>query len=340
MKISNYNIDLEKIAKQINEKKFKKILLQLPEGLKQHMDVFVDFFEKNACVDVVVSCDPCFGACDIPYICFKKLGFDCVVQIGHLPIENDYDFDVPVFFVNAYADIDLLKTVGKTLDSLKGKRIGLVSTAQHVHKLDDVKKFLLENGFEPVVGKGDSRIHVKGQVLGCNFSSAKSISGKVDYFLFIGSGSFHPLGLILSTKKPVIAVDPYTGEVKNKELEETKDLVLRQRYGAIARSKDAKVFGIIVGLKSGQQRFDLVDDIKEKIHSRGKKSYVISADFVNPMMLEGFKNIDCFVSTVCPRIAIDDYMQYKNPILTPVELDVLIGFKKWDEYSFDEISQI
>jgi 2-(3-amino-3-carboxypropyl)histidine synthase len=48
--------------------------------------------------------------------------------------------------------------------------------------------------------------------------------------------------------------------------------------------------------------------------------------------------IDCFVSTACPRIAIDDYMQYKVPIITPIELDILLGYKKWDDYIFDEIS--
>ena len=53
--------------------------------------------------------------------------------------------------------------------------------------------------------------------------------------------------------------------------------------------------------------------------------------------LETFRKIDCFVSTACPRIAIDDYMQYEIPIITPVELDVVLGLKKWEDYSFDEI---
>ena len=31
------------------------------------------------------------------------------------------------------------------------------------------------------------------------------------------------------------------------------------------------------------------------------------------------------------------YMQYKIPIITPVELDIVLGFKKWDDYQFDQI---
>ena len=106
------------------------------------------------------------------------------------------------------------------------------------------------------IGKGDSRIDLKGQILGCNFSAAKSIANEVDTFLFIGSGNFHPLGLLLLFKKQVIVCDPYSNEIREKELEDLKDIILRQRYGAIARSKDARVFGILIGTKLGQQRID------------------------------------------------------------------------------------
>jgi 2-(3-amino-3-carboxypropyl)histidine synthase len=227
--------------------------------------------------------------------------------------------------------------VEKAIPLIKEKKVGLVSTAQHVHTLDSVSKILQKNGFETIVGSGDNRIDSKGQILGCNFSSATSINDKVDMFLFIGSGSFHSLGLMLRTGKPVIACDPYMNEVKTEELEELKDIVLRQRYGAIARSKDARVFGILIGLKLGQQRVKLAYEIKEKLESKDKKSYVFALNNFSPMSLEGLKAVDCYVSTACPRIAIDDYMQYKIPIITPVELDILLGLKKWDDYQFDEI---
>ena len=57
----------------------------------------------------------------------------------------------------------------------------------------------------------------------------------------------------------------------------------------------------------------------------------------SPSIIESYRDIDCFISVACPRIPIDDYMQYKVPILTPIELDIVLGFKKWDEYQFDEI---
>ncbi|MDH7507670.1 MAG: diphthamide synthesis protein [Candidatus Thermoplasmatota archaeon] len=196
----------------------------------------------------------------------------------------------------------------------------------------------MENkNFEVFIGKGDKRIKLPGQILGCNFSAATSVSKNVNIFLFIGSGNFHPLGLMLITKKKVIACDPYTNEVKEKELDDLKEMVLRQRYGAIARSKNARVFGILIGTKTGQQQVDLAYKIKEKLNTYEKKSYFFVLNNFTPLKIQSFLGIDCLISTACPRIAIDDYLQYKIPIITPVELDILLGFKKWDEYCFDEI---
>jgi len=337
VKIPGYNIDLEKAVKIIKEKDYKQVVLQVPEGLKSHFSKFVEFLENETNASIIISADPCFGACDVVNSEFKNLNVDFVIQIGHTPIPNIRVFSIPTLFVNAIVDSGVSKVIEKALLVIKGKKIGLVSTAQHIHTLNDVKKLLLDNNIDSVIGDGDGRIESKGQILGCNFSAATSIADEVDSFLFIGSGNFHPLGVILSTKKPVIACDPYTNEVRMGELDDLKDMILRQRYGAIARSKDAKVFGIIVGTKRGQQRIDLARELKEKLDSKQKKSYILAMNHFSPAVLESFRDIDCFVSTACPRIAIDDYMQYKIPIITPVELEILLGVKKWEDYQFDEI---
>ena len=337
MNIPGFIIDLEKAAKIINEKNYKKVVLQVPEGLKIHTSKFVDFLEGKSKACFIISADPCFGACDVGSSEFKSLGVDFVIQIGHSPIPSIKDAGIPSLFLNAVSNKNVKEVIEKAIPLIKGKKVGLVSTSQHVHMLDAAYAILLKNKFEPIIGKGDSRIELKGQILGCNFSAATSIKDNVDLFLFIGDGNFHPLGLILSTKKPVIVCDPYTNEVRGKELDNLKDMILRQRHGAIARAKDARVFGILVGTKKGQQRIDLAYKLKEKLDSKKKKSYIFVVNHFLPSHLESFRDVDCFVSAACPRIAIDDYMQYKVPIITPVELDILLGFKKWEDYQFDEI---
>ena len=59
-------------------------------------------------------------------------------------------------------------------------------------------------------------------------------------------------------------------------------------------------------------------------------------DYVSPDLLLPY-NLDAFVMTACPRIAIDDSAMYKKPVLTPNELEIVLGIKEWDEYQMDEI---
>lgn len=337
MELSGYSIDVEKAAKVVLKNGYKTVALQIPEGLKRNVWKIVEFLEKETQAKIIVIADPCFGACDLVNYELKNLDVDFVIQIGHTSIPNVENFWIPTLFINAVSTKDVSAVVEKSFPFLEGKKIGVVTTAQHLHTLKVVENILKKHNFMPIVSDGDERISEKGQILGCNFTAGTTIADRVDCFLFIGSGNFHPVGLLLSSKKPVVAADPYTNVVKKQELEDLKDTILRQRYGAIANSKNAKRFGILVGTKRGQQRIKLANGIKELLDSFNKKSLIITLDQFSPISLQGFGDIDCFVSTACPRIAIDDYLQYKIPILTPVELEIVLGKRKWEEYMFDQI---
>jgi len=336
MEISGYIVDVESAMQVIQEKHYKTIAVQIPEGLKRSIFPLVDFLKKETEVTVLVSADPCFGACDVVNYELKNLDVDCVIHIGHTAIADVENFWIPTIFVNAQSTLDVSKVVEKAIPSLIGKKIGLVTTAQHLHTLETVQKILQHHGLEPYVTEGDERITSKGQILGCNFSAGANLAEQVDCFLFIGSGTFHPVGLLMSTKKPVIAADPYTNIVKKQEIEDMKNNMLRQRYGAILACRSARRFGILVGLKRGQQRIKLAYQVQQMLDAAGKLSVLITQNEFSPVSLQGF-DLDCYVSTACPRIAIDDYLQYKKPIITPLELEIVLGRREWETYVFDEI---
>ena len=340
LKISSYTIDLEGAVEFINKNNSQFVALQIPEGLKADLLKILDYFEKNTKSNFIIYDDPCFGACDLVGSELKELGVNLAIQIGHTIIPSINQKAVKTIFLNAVSNLDVGRIIKESIKHLHGKKIGIVTTAQHRNSLEKIVKILKENDFEPVIGKGDNRIDFKGQILGCNLSSAVNISENVDIFLYVGSGIFHPLGLILATKKDVIVADPYENKIKTRELYDLKDKILRQRFGAIERSRNAELFGILIGTKIGQQRKNLAFEIKEKLESKNKKSILIASNHFNPSNLETFRAVDCFISTACPRIAIDDYMRYEIPIITPVELDILLGFEKWEEYKFDEILDI
>jgi 2-(3-amino-3-carboxypropyl)histidine synthase len=179
-------------------------------------------------------------------------------------------------------------------------------------------------------------VRYEGQILGCDFSSALVLKDKVKSFLYFGSGDFHPLGVALATDIEVVAADPFTGKVESMEV--LREKFLRQRFAAIELASSAESFGILVSGKSGQMRMELARDVAAKLKKAGKKAYVFQFDEIVPEHLEGY-SIDCFVSTACPRLAIDDYSRFKKPIITPPELEIVLKEREWEDYRIDDFTR-
>jgi 2-(3-amino-3-carboxypropyl)histidine synthase len=285
-------------------------ILQVPDGLKRKVLKIADDMG-----DVLIDCESCFGACDLPIQEAKALGCDRIVHYGHSKM---IDAGIPVDYFEIREDYDPTKVLGKEFTKIKEKRIGLVSTLQFLGSLDKAKKFLELKGKTARIGKGKFN---PGQILGCDISSALSIEREVDAFLFIGSGKFHPLGIALKANKPVYFLDVEKNEIT--DVESTKQRFLKQRYATIALAKDAKKFGILVSVKPGQLNLKLAKEIKNKLEGKGKKAYVLIFNEIKPEKLEGL-DLDCYINTACPRIAIEDRTNFKKPILNPDEIGTFI----------------
>ena len=327
-----YEFRLLEVVEKIKEMNAKVVGIQFPEGLKVHATAVAEKIETETDAMVLISGDPCYGACDVSDTHMEGL-VDLIVHFGH--VEFPIDYKVPVLFVEAYSKIDVLKSVAESLKELKDyKKIGLVTTIQHLNILNDIKEILLENGKEVLTKEGAGTR--EGQVLGCNFSAIKDIGA--DAFLYVGSGNFHALGIKLFTEKPVFIADPYMNEVRN--IDEFTDRILRIRFAKITKAKEAKKFGIIVSSKKGQFRLDLAKNLKKMITEGGKEAFIIMLDNISPDILLPYMNLDAFVVTACPRVAIDDSNMYKKPLLTPNELEIVLDIRKWEDYKIDEIEHV
>ena len=325
-----YNFDLGPLFNNLKKLEVKRVGLVLPEGLKIYADYISSELKKRG-YEVIVSGNFNYGACDVPDLDFDDV-CDCLVNFGHspLPVESN----IPMLFVEVDFAFPYMEALKNNIDLIKkeGKRVGLVSTVNYVKELSNVKDYLESEGFEVLIGKGDKRVAYAGQVLGCDFSSASSISDKVDFFIFVGEGRFHPLGVAISSEKKVFAFD-CDGIYS---LDEYRNKILKERFGAIFRAKDSKKFGLIVSAKKGQKRMALAKILKRKIEDSGFIADIILMDEVAPDKLYGF-DYDSFVVCACPRIGIDDAKRYKKPLLTPKELEIVLDGK--EEYVMDEIYQ-
>jgi 2-(3-amino-3-carboxypropyl)histidine synthase len=297
----------EAILSLIRKRRAKKVLLQVPEGLKTGVQNLIDFLENNE-IECVLSLEPCFGACDLRGHEAKLLGCDTLLHMGHA--DFDLKTEVPVLYYEYLIDYDFIPLLKMSIRKIKYRRICLVSTIQFKKSLENARKFLGKRGFA---------VKVADPILGCNVADAKAYERMVECYLFIGSGRFHPLGLQEKTAKPVLFLD-----IENRILEdlsEEKAKMEIKRGLRIEKAKGLRSFGIVVSTKPGQLRRKEADEIKRKLVKRGKKVYMLAADQLMPEKLLGLK-IDVLINTACPRIR-EDAEQFGKVILNPEDVGEL-----------------
>ncbi|MFC7203455.1 diphthamide biosynthesis enzyme Dph2 [Haloferax namakaokahaiae] len=315
-----WDYELERIIETIEERDAKRVGLQFPEGLKRRGPAVADDLRQLCDDDVtfMLSGQPCYGACDLDTYLMRRT--DVFVHFGHSPMkESDKIIYVPLF-----SNVDPFPIMEESLDEIEGDEVGLVTTAQHMNRFEDMCEWLEERGYTVQTRKGDDRLTYEGQVLGCNYASADI---PADDVLYVGGGKFHPLGLAMEhPEKNVVIADPVNNVVT---IADTRKF-MKQRYASVHKAMDAEKWGVIFCTKIGQGRMEIAEEILEN----NENAYLITMDEVTPDRLRNF-NMDAFVNTGCPRITTDDGPRFHKPMLTPQEYRIAVGQEPLDALEFD-----
>lgn len=324
-----HDLETEHVTREIQERGAKRVLIQLPDGLRPRALSLAEELTNLTGAEILLSGDSCYGACDVAVGQAKTLGADLIVHYGHSGMFEDAE--TPVIYVEAKMYFDSEALVAAALPLIEGwGKIGLASTAQHIHALGEVAEALRRSGHQPVTGNSSWKALYDGQVLGCDYRTAQSIAEEVEGYLFIGSGRFHPIGLAIAAGKPVVTADPYTltaGVIDEKEI---MRLAMR-RMAAITAAKGARRIGVLVSLKPGQLQLNTARSLCERLEHGGKSPVIICMDEIGETQLENFAEAEAFISTACPRIALESVANIKKPILSPTEAEVMLGDKRWED---------
>ena len=315
-----WDYELKRIVEAVHERDAEKVGLQFPEGLKrrgpQVADDLRELLPEN--VTVMMSGQPCYGACDLDTFLMKRT--DVFVHFGHSPMKESEK----IIYVPLFSNVEVTPIIEESLKELEGEDVGLVTTAQHMNRFEEMREFLEARGYEVHTRRGDDRLTHEGQVLGCNYASADI---DADQVLYVGGGKFHPLGLAMEhPDKKVVIADPVNNVVTVADTEQ----FMKQRYASVHKAMDAEKWGVIFCTKIGQGRWDTAEEIVEN----NENAYLITMDEVTPDRLRNF-DMDAFVNTGCPRITTDDGPQFHKPMLTPGEYEIAVGNKPLEELSFD-----
>ncbi len=288
---------MQDLIEQIKQKNVKKVMLQLPAGLKTKSIEIAKELEKNE-IDAVIANNPCYGACDLADKEAEQMNCDLLVHIGHSKFYVDFKTAVPILYYIWPMKIN----ISIDASAIKEERIGLLTTIQHLEILSKAKEQLEQQGKKAEIG---------GQVLGCWTVNADKIANKVDAFLYIGSGKFHPLAV---RNKKIYSLDIERNEISEVDVDKEEKI----KYANIFSAKDAKTFAILVTTKAGQnQLLGKAEEIKKKIEENQRSAFIVIMNEITDQNLQGIK-ADAFINTACPRILED---RFSKPMINANDLE-------------------
>lgn len=330
--LRDYDFRLDYLCEFIARGGYRRVLLQLPEGLKPFSWTVAEEIERRCNTEVVVYGDPSWGACDVPFLEALRVGAGLIVHYGHYPyayapVERVAGVEVvyvPLDYVPSISE-ELVERLANELTRRGLRRPLLVSNAQHAKSLRAVASRLEKVGLSPIVPVAPGV--PPGLVVGCDYRVI-TLTRREDYdsVVVAAGGLFHALGAALATDAPVMQLDPYRGEVKDVGPE--RDRWLKLRYGVISRALGARNWAIWVGSLHGQSRFDLAKRLAALVERAGGVSRVFVSRYVTSRELSSVdtEDIHAHVVTSCPRVPIDDFslLEYPKPVLTPGEATMVL----------------
>ncbi len=337
----DYDFELDKLIEKLLERNPGKILIQLPDGLRQYGTRISRILEEKAGVTVYIAADSSYGSCDLAINEARTIGAKMLVHFGHTeyhvqkPSVSIGDLDVLYVPVKSLLEISK-EQFNELIDTLKTKQLYkplLTATVQHTHLLPKIKKQLEKEGLSPILERYGKMM--PGQVIGCDYTVIKNNEKDIDSVIIVSGGLFHPLGASLTTDKPVIQVDPYTQKITDFTRE--RELWLKKRYAVIYKARGRKTWCLWIGSKTGQYRPLLVAHLEKLLRDNGIRYYKVVSQYtsINEVRNIDASDIDVHVLTSCPRIPIDDISmhKYEKPVLTPGEA-IMVLKNEYEKYRF------
>jgi len=322
----NYNLEIPKTIWRIRRDKFKRIALQLPEGLTMFATTISDIIEQFTGAETVIMADVTYGACCVDDFSAKALGCDFMVHYGHsclVPVDQTSSIKMLYVFVDIKLDsLHFIETLKANLPS--DQPLSLVSTIQFVATLQAVAKELREVGYTVQVPQ--IKPLSPGEILGCTSPDMSDSENLV----YLGDGRFHlESAMIANPSINAYRYDPYS-KVFSREYYD-HELMKKNRKYAIEKAVEAETWGLILGTLGRQGNPNILHHLKSKCEAKGKKIVTILLSEIFPQKLALMSEVGAWVQIACPRLSIDWGMAFQAPILSPYEAAVALAEIEWKE---------
>ena len=116
--MSMYDLEEDRLVAEITGRGVRRLLIQLPDGLKNEGPRLASLIRDKTGAEVFVSASPAWGACDLSIDAAIRLGADLLVHYGHNEFLRDGSNGIPVVYIPAKSRHETRPVVEKALPLL------------------------------------------------------------------------------------------------------------------------------------------------------------------------------------------------------------------------------
>ncbi|CAH6721754.1 2-(3-amino-3-carboxypropyl)histidine synthase subunit 2 [[Candida] jaroonii] len=279
---------------------------------------------------VWILADTSYSPCCVDEVAAEHIGGQMVIHFGDACL-NPVD-KLEVGYVFGKPDIDLDVVIEKFQASFSEQdQVILMADAPHSYILKNLKERLTQHNI--AYGDISSQAFPRAKIIGYTPDPAPSFQLLNRSFHGLSDDSEETLGQyklfhigvpetprLLKLTTIFESVVLYDAEAENTITGPFPNLM--RRYKHMLMAKSAGTIGLLVNTLSLSNTKTLLNGLKEKIKTSGKKHYMFVVGKPNVAKLANFEAIDTWCILGCDQqgIIIDQYNEYYKPIITPFEL--------------------
>lgn len=276
-------------------------------------------------VKLYILADTSYGSCCVDEIAAEHINADVVVHYGRACLSPTARLPVIyVFTIQPISIKSLIQSFQETFPNCHERIILMadVTYSSHLPHIAQSLKFLGYNDlYTAYIIHDPSSLLPNRRVpdnLGTDSARLK------ECHLFHISEPSDSLLLVLSSRVLDIHVFDPSIVSPTKVRPASTTIALRRRYALLTSLSSASVFGILVNTLSVKNYVSIIDYVKNRISSVGKKSYTFVVGKINAAKIANFSEIDGWVVIGCWESSLIDSKDFWKPILTPFELDLAL----------------
>lgn len=300
-------VDVEGIDRTLDHLKPRRIGVAAPDGLLSAAKGLYHHLKSRG-YEVVLLLDPTYGICDLQDIVVEELGLDVAINLGHharRPMAKRTILVNAEYIISPERLGKLARITAVQLRELGLRRTGVYTINNYRSSLRCFLRKLAAEGVSVVEYGPPSPISpIEGwQVIGCNFEHPWRVRDDVEGYVFLGGGSFHAIGIRLSTGRRTLVADPELLQVRDVEGEAAD--IERRAMAAIYKARNAQRMGIVTGLKSGQRFLKLARALARSLEISGKDIMMIALTEISSARLNLLHDLEALIVLACPRAPFD-----------------------------------